>query len=1116
MTTTLDALTSGGSVAVQFVVAIEGYGYLLTNGSPSAAVTAWSGTDWTAALGGLQIKWGQQQKIHPWEPFAANSSTISLLVQDADGTDRLGVDVFNREGGTSTRLDGNATPAATDIDVVSTSGFAAQPNYVYIGPEAVLYSDPPGAASFGGCTRGYWSPATTQGGARFARYHRAVSTLEGPDPLAVPSTQVRDKPTTWRGRWCYVYIHRVVGGVLDVKAQAHLAFAGRVATVADMEDGRTQIAVEDVRSVLRDTVVMREQWRARLRPLVYVREADEFTAYDERTAGGVTTIGGANRLRAVTGAAGVNQIEPGLYAPSDVASKVNDWLAAEKTAARLLFHHVFTYDGRDAEGNSRSQLAVSDPTTTSASRSTRVRCNNASLRAAFGWDGDGIGGSMGASYRKTFYSAREPSTTPIPSGPNSRKLLGFESERGAFVSQSTLAPPEFSEPNFVAVGAVRIGNHVFPCKAPNGAAPGVIQIGAPVNSIVGLDAEDPSWEQMGISEGGEIEIAQVLVTQAKFSDLVMHYLCSTGSALYNGTQDLLADHVGAAIPYDLISHVDADIARCPGGDDVMTVIVDKPTRLADLFSSSFVLRGVQFVWRQGELRLKALSTPTSTASIALTNATKYAPADTDDALRSVSEESDELLRNTITIKHNGSPLTDEYRDTTTLVDPSSCLANGSRALTVTARNAVRGSGQAGEDLEALLPLFASSMSLLGRPLMKIRVPIGFSEFETHTAGEAVLISDPFVRDPLTGTRSLAARPGFIASDWHDWGAGVGEVEVLVFPGLTVAPYSPCAEVDATATNAGYIVATKVLTCYAHKHSAASDVADATRFPVGSKIRVVEIDPAAAGAPQTWLDTVAAQSGNTITVTTGLASWNSAKLYRVISDDYAAATTLQRTDTYQADDADGVVKDLRAPYSLAHFGAGQTSSFSAVTATTLPARPPTLAYGDGAPLDTGHAFDLATAINSLVSYKTAIQTPEVLDVASWSSGTWWLVYCAPVFLGVGRPSVVRSRKLYVSPTIYKSGGVSSSVRVTLSASPPTSADPANPSRADVTRWGPYSETTFTTTSAVRENQTAVALNTEHLQLAPGMLGGMAWLYVEVKTNANFAGFGSLYVGPVVTP
>ncbi len=1120
---TLTALTTSSATGFRlaFVAVLEGYPYLLCTEPGGAG--AWEGepgSDWAEEHAGLTIEWSQSQRIQPWEPFSSNGSTVTLLVQDVDGLDTFGKDVFNREGGGSTRATVDHAPSAGTVHVQSTGAFGST-GHAYVGPETFEYSGTT-ATTFTGCTRGKYSPFQTESGGRFARYHRATNTLEGPDPVSVPATLVRDRATTWKGRWVAVYVHRIVGTTWDTKSQAHLVFAGTIATVADTADGRTAIVVEDVRRRIVDTVIMREQWRARVRPLVDLKLGVFFAATDIRNLAGVGTTLAANRLVVVAAAGSVNEITAGRYTYGELQTKINDWLAAEKAAARLLFRHNFVIDARNEEGEPRSSLIVSDTDTTVANstRTALVSCSSSSVASTLGWVNGGvasnIGGSMVAEYFKTFYSGLPPSYMPFARDNfgHYSVTVGYEAARGSFVDQEDLLPPAIT-PLGGGVGVIRLGNNYYPCDEPSG---GEIVVYKPVNDAVGLDA-DPDWASLRLEQGGVIEMAQVLVLQDTFKALTLTLLASTGAANFNwGSYDYLPEHCAAAIPYDLISELEDDLAACPAADDEMTIIVDKATRLGDLLNTSFILRrGVQLMWRQGKLRLKAIATPTTPAALTISQATKFVPIGTKDSQRAISEETDELMRNVLTIKHNGTPLGGEYRDTTAIVDAPSAGAHGSRAVTITARNAVRGTGAAGEDIGALIPGMASLLSLLGRPLLRAKVPIGITEFETHTAGETVLFTDPFFRDPQGGARSLSARPAFILSDWHDWSACVGEIVVVLFPGLTIAPYSPCAQVDDTSANAGYNAATKVLTCYAHKHSPAGGAADASYLPATSKLRIVEIDPDDPAAPLTWDDVAAAQAGNTITLTTGLAGWDATKFYRVYSDDYADAVTAQRTNAYQADNADGQVQDLRAPYALAHFGVGQTTSFTLSAATDLPAKPPDIAVGDGKALDTGHAYDTAVGINNLISYKTASQVPEsIVERIFGGGGTWQLVYCAPVFIGVGQPTNTRSRKFYVSPTIMKAGAASGDIRVTLATSPPTSANPASPSRDDVTRFQPYSEHTFTTTSAVYENQAAVALDTEHLQLAPGLLGGIAWLYVELGNHARFRGFGLAHVGPVEAP
>ena len=93
----------------------------------------------------------------------------------------------------------------------------------------------------------------------------------------------------------------------------------------------------------------------------------------------------------------------------------------------------------------------------------------------------------------------------------------------------------------------------------------------------------------------------------------------------------------------------------------------------------------------------------------------------------------------------------------------------------------------------------------------------------------------------------------------------GEVELLLLPVNRIAAYVPCADVDDTAAGSGYNAGTKVLTLYAHRYSESSEDADAPHFAATYKVRIVERDPADPTAPLTWDDTVASQTGNTVTL-----------------------------------------------------------------------------------------------------------------------------------------------------------------------------------------------------------------------------------------------------------
>lgn len=1135
MGTTLSALTSSTAPGGRwvFVAAIEGYGYLLTNhGTPSDVVTAWAGTDWTAALSGLRVQWNMSQKLDPWRPFQSSTSSVTLYVMDASGanTDQVGVDVFNRENmTTSTLTDHDVLPGTTTVAVREIGSFPAAPSTIYIGCEAIGYDTiNAGGDQFEDLSRGKWSPFLMEGGNGYARTHRMAESIEGFDGDASTSTTVASAPIDWRGKWVGVWIHRLDGSTLDTKAQAHLAFAGKIASIRDSDTGETVFQCMEVRDAIKETVILRDQWRARLRDGKYLDAGTHFSAQDHRIyeSGGVThnDTKEANDLVVVpAGAVAPNQINEGQYTGDQLATAINDWLAGERSAARLLFQQVFTYQDQDPSDATRSSLRFTDPSvSTTGARGWGITCDRESVRTFFGWGSDGlVGVSTSIGEQGIVYSANEPQRiAAVDSG-----FLKLEAAQGTFVDQSAFMRPRFLNVfTDGATGFVRIGDAIIPCRTPTGTGDAIeLEVNNPINDLVKAGPTD--WPALSVDDEGYVIVEQVLILEAGFKTLFLAMLASTGGGSNWADYDLLPEQCSAAVPYDLMTTaLENELAMAPVAQRPMTIIVEKPKLLSDLLNIDCVLRGgLQLMWRQGRLALKAFATPTSAATLTIGTDDRATPIDTEDSMRAVTDEDDSSLVNVVTIKHNGNPFTGEYRDTVRLVDPGSASSYGARPATLTARNASSGAEIAGEPVLSLLPSLAAMLTFLSRPQMLVRVPIPFYLFETATAGEVCLFSDLFARDPATGRRGITSRPALVvANRYHGWGGdsdAVGEADVMLFPRLSLAPYCPCATVDDTAAGGGYDAGTKTLTVYAHDMSEAGDAVDASYFNPGSnpgsvKVRVMQIDPPTAAAPRTWDDTVAAQSGNTITLTTGLGGFVSTERYRIYADDYPDASTDQRTKCFQAHDGNGLVANLRQPYALGSFGTGQVASFTESVATELPERPPDGAAGDGVALDTGHARAAARNLNNGISYKFAPQVPEVTESMTYGgTGTWTLVQVEPVFVGVGTTEAEWTHKLYVGPTVSKSGAPSADIRVTLARRMPRSSDPNVFSRDDVVRVPPYSESTFTTSSVARTTMAAVALDIDHLNLSEGPLGGWGYLYVEVANHATFYGFGTQYVGPM---
>jgi hypothetical protein len=150
------ALTAmqAGSVRIQYVVAIEGYPYILTDGDTAAALAAWTGLGWSQALGGLFVEHEPNQQLHPWQPFGTGGKCVLHVLQDA--ADTLGIDMNRKLAGAETMLASELELNATTISVKDTSAFAASGS-VHIGTERIDYTGKT-ATTFTGCTRGKFAP----------------------------------------------------------------------------------------------------------------------------------------------------------------------------------------------------------------------------------------------------------------------------------------------------------------------------------------------------------------------------------------------------------------------------------------------------------------------------------------------------------------------------------------------------------------------------------------------------------------------------------------------------------------------------------------------------------------------------------------------------------------------------------------------------------------------------------------------------------------------------------------------------------------------------------------------------------------------------------------------
>jgi hypothetical protein len=1151
---TIDRLNAGHAAPI-YVVQIEGYDRLLTTAAdPAAVLSAWQASvlpgcaDVTAASAGLAVDWDQEQEASPWEPFGQPPMIRLSIVPGPDATgaitDQVGIDLHKRSGGIESQLVGTMRPVTNQIAVRYSDAFDAS-GVAHVGPEAIAYdTNDTTTDELQDVTRGLFSPFHTETGARFARSHRGVALLPmTSDPLAIQLPPlVSSERRIWIGRWVAVWITDAPSGSYEQPGDgAHLAFAGWIAGITEGADGQTEIECEHALRKIYETRLMSEPYQAKLREGLRLSAGQTIGCSTLRAvSGGAITTHEADVLTVVTGTpTGSDEIQEGTWTAGDLGIAINEWLQDEYAAARLTFS--VSFDALiDVGTGTRSGLSLSDSNTSTGGRRATLRFSDPTTARILGWT------STEATVETSSRSARALSQRPPLRF--SVRVPGVDAEwtmsepRGTWIDQSSILPPTVRDPAGLAEGVLKIGDKGYVVASQ--ISPTLFNVEYSTAGLAPYFGEDPSaFGEITVDDPGEITVSQVIVAEGTLGDLLLRILLSTGGASHNHpTYDTLPADLSCAIPYSILGDdfVD-DVATVDGTSDPISLVISEPTRFVDVFNADFILRWCFLAWGAGRLHLRSWGTPTTgSLTVDVSGAASARPVrggSSPPFARASADERFELLRNVVTVKY-GRNVDGDLAHVASFPDVESVAAHGHREIVVEARNTLAESPIG--DFTGTLARFTRTLPLFSRPHKVIRAPMALPMFERLIPGTTVNVTAKGIRNPETGARydhtlatgGLSSWPGVVVANSHTWGGArhglggappppdehSGDVEIMIFDRILSAPYSPAAEVDASAGSggfsAGYNASTSTLRTVAHAYSESFDAVDASHFAAGDEIRIVEIDPAAAGSPTTWTRTVASVSGSDIVLTSGLSSpsWDAAKIYRVVSVAYLSATTTQQGDAYQADNETGLVQSSRQPIGMVASGRGQGGSvFTVAAATELPALYATTSYGDGAPLHTGAAVDSARLANNLVSYKTASQMPSLHEVSSAAAGAgvYRLIGLRPIFVGAGQLSGNQTIRLYLSPMFRSKAGASVTVRVTLARRMPQGA-----SRDNVTRVSPYVDASWSTTSTTLTTGTVATLDTRHCDRAP--TAGTAWLLVEATGDAEYAGLTRCHLGPVESP
>jgi len=1103
--TTLTAIQAG-SLGLQFIAAVEGVTTLAYSGSDaSLATTAWSGTDFNAAVTGMRIRWGDGQSLKPWSADV-DPMNVEILIPPGSA-DTFGVMVFGSARGFETRLNAELTATATTVTVLSTSTFPSSGS-IYIGTERIEYTGKT-ATTFTGCTRGYAAPfkASSETGTRFGRAHVLPDVADG----MVIKPWVTSQPRVWVGRWVGIWAHQLKGGVLDTKAQAQLVFAGRIVGTRDEADGHTVIELQDARAAIRDCVLLRDQWTAQVAEGIYLQEGWVFDAAD--TEAGTTLQ--ANALTVVSGSAGANEILAGIYSLEDFASALNEWLFDEFNAGRLGILQQWEPRVYTSDGQIRSRMQYSGGSATSTNLCGLHLPPEVKRYMGFSYGGEPPGSILrgwedSATQDRT--SDLVPLAVLIPVEATGSYNIDVENVRGTWFNNTSYFPSDwsFNTTLFDNVGAVQIGDgpvFLMDLVDANTLAPNVA-LSPVLNTQVG---EHIAFYERSAADPPLI-LRQVGIIVGDFLTVLTRILTSTGTASYNGSYDVFPAQLGAAIPWELLGTgwTTSMVSLSSSMPDPFVVITE-PTGIIDQIGCDLVAGLSGFVWKDQGIRIGSWSTPAAAiATHAFTENNKAAPAGTRDEHRTPANETDEYQINQIKLEYDR-VLSGGYRYTVNLIDKASQYDHGmQRAVTISLRNTF--TTPANGPINAVSERLATALRTFSQPLRILRRTILPAFYEGCAPGDIGTIADDWVRDPLTGTRSVTAKACLVMAHRADWGDADspphGEVDLVILPRAKVVAYCPTAQVNETAPNAGYDAGTKTLTLHAHKHSESSQTVDVGRFAAGDKVRIIEIDPDDPASPTTWLDTIVSVNtgANTCVLTTGLAGWSTALRYRMIAQSYTDCVAAQQVNVFQADDADGMVQDTISAYEYGY------DSNTAVTWTeddfeeTSVALYAALASGDGKPLATGYEFDAARLANSLVSARTAPSDPVLYRNTLSVSGTpvWQILAIEPY---TAHPGVLNARTRHLRYRVWArtSDGSSRTIRISLCRHPPIGS---SLSQTDTTiptfvLVGPYESDDITVASSTWDSYGG----TLDLKMCdPGT--GIGYIVIQGQQKIETRGFAQL--------
>lgn len=1105
MTTTNQWLEAypGGRLALS--VQIDGHNFVyatttMTN-TWSADVSPFSQFD--DPSGGLMVGGTIAQSIALYTPDIEPDS-LDFTIVDSTGAIAGALLREGKTTGNTTYLTSSYVAGATTaIAVQSTTGFAASGD-IYIGGECIGYTGVT-ATTFTGITRGKYSLLQTSSGAAFSPSHLIGNNVT---VSATTAPAVSDFPRTWYGRFITLFLHYQdpLTGAYSLPTDSRKLWTGRLQSYSDNGDGTLTLTAKSAVELLQRHVGA-DQWKGRINEGITVSTHNDslFVGHSQAAAYSV-----------IANVAGLT----GYMSHEQVAAAINVQLRAWNVAVSTRAGDMWSLELITPPGGGPQRYAIrlrANSTAVTDGAYIRMALHK-SIWHLLGWDDNGAAGQSWISSStgdhmlsralerdtSAFYELIAPKPPVIYYYVDMQmgEVFRVTDEVNSFVTQPS---SDFRNATPSCNGIVQIKggayDAIYAVKYTNG-TPSTIDIQAQLDKTTGAFrfVGETSSTQNGFVRLGEAaeapEVKQVWFQNGSAGTLMLNGLLSTGGASgYNhATYDVYTTAAfGASVPASLV-----DVESFEEMNDVkIQLLVTDPKPFYEYLEQILAISNRYIVWKstgpttQPKLSVIRPSLETAwQATWQMTESNKANGTSGPERVK-VSRAADGVI-NRVVVKYGaGLPGSTADSAVTLTVDNTASQSDYGRRRTITieAPSVTNAEDLVGTTIAPALAYFSRPLAIAERSYN--------ASLMRMTPGDTVSLTDSYITDPATGTRGAVIYAWCLGTSF-DLATGVGSARLVFLPEKKpnfTGLWGPSGRVDETAATSGYVAGTKVLTLKANEFSGvgATDV-DASYFNVGDAVNVVEIDDS---TPLEWDDVVAAQSGNTITLTTGLAGWDTAKRYviqyRNISD---TTNDAQRNSAFIADDATlSTAYTTPTPYEW-----GQSGPFGVTTGAldySVGMFRPNTSYDDqGEPLSIHKQKYLMDGANNALAYRSRqVLLSEYLEAEAAYQGTTarvFFVAWVPLF-GHGGQDGARGLKAYIRGR--QSGGGTATITLYSSSRPPSGT-----AFTAATFVGGSNSASFATTSATDVWSTELTLAPSPTGFQNGRSHSGTWISASVVASS----------------